>query len=106
MNRLRCRSFLSLRYIGLGGWCLLGCCRCGGELGAVAWGVRGLFGGAVSCYCYEKVPDCCMAVLLIPLCASMGQFGIQIPKGAWHSIELHEPSAIFEAKDGAYVAGK
>ena len=31
-----------------------------------------------------------------------GQFGIQIPKEAWHSIEVHEPSAIFEAKDGAY----
>ena len=29
-------------------------------------------------------------------------YGIQVPKGAWHSIEVHEPSTIFEAKDGAY----
>ena len=36
------------------------------------------------------------------ICPREGQFGIQIPKGAWHSIEVHEPSAIFEAKDGAY----
>ena len=40
------------------------------------------------------------------ICPREGQFGIQIPKGAWHSIEVHEPSAIFEAKDGAYAAGK
>ena len=36
------------------------------------------------------------------ICPREGQFGIQIPKGAWHSIEMHEPSAIFEAKDGGY----
>ncbi len=29
-------------------------------------------------------------------------YGIQVPKGTWHSIEVHEPSTIFEAKDGAY----
>ena len=34
------------------------------------------------------------------ICPREGQFGIQIPKGAWHSIEVLEPSAIFEAKDG------
>ena len=28
--------------------------------------------------------------------------GIQVTKGAWHSIEVFEPSTIFEAKDGAY----
>ena len=26
----------------------------------------------------------------------------RVPKGAWHSIEVHEPSTIFEGKDGAY----
>ena len=36
------------------------------------------------------------------ICLREGQFGIQIPKGAWHSIVVHKPSAIFEAKDGAY----
>ena len=30
------------------------------------------------------------------------QYGIQIPKMAWHTIEVYEPSTIFEAKDGAY----
>lgn len=31
-----------------------------------------------------------------------GNYGIQIPKMAWHTIEVHEPSTIFEAKDGRY----
>ena len=31
-----------------------------------------------------------------------GLYGIQVPKGAWHSIVVHEPSTIFEAKDGKY----
>ena len=31
-----------------------------------------------------------------------GKFGIQIPEGAWHTINIIEPSVIFEAKDGAY----
>ena len=32
-----------------------------------------------------------------------GNYGIQIPKMAWHTIEVHEPSTIFEAKDGKYA---
>lgn len=36
------------------------------------------------------------------VCPRERQYGIQIPKGAWHSIVVHEPSTIFEAKDGAY----
>lgn len=36
------------------------------------------------------------------ICPREQKYGIQIPKGAWHSIEVHEPSTIFEAKDGAY----
>ena len=31
-----------------------------------------------------------------------GKFGIQIPAGAWHTINVIEPSVIFEVKDGAY----
>ena len=30
------------------------------------------------------------------------KYGVQIPLGAWHSVEVYEPSTIFEAKDGAY----
>lgn len=36
------------------------------------------------------------------LCPSIGNYGIQIPKGVWHSVQVKEPSCIFEAKDGAY----
>ena len=36
------------------------------------------------------------------VCPRDGVFGIQVPQGAWHSIEVHEASTIFEAKDGAY----
>ena len=36
------------------------------------------------------------------LCPDEGKYGIQIPAGTWHTIRVHEPSVIFEAKDGAY----
>lgn len=31
-----------------------------------------------------------------------GAYGVQIPKGAWHIVEVFEESYILEAKDGAY----
>ncbi|MCM1139789.1 MAG: WbuC family cupin fold metalloprotein [Muribaculum sp.] len=34
---------------------------------------------------------------------SQGNYGVQIPKGQWHGIEVIEPSAIFEVKDGPYT---
>lgn len=40
----------------------------------------------------------------ILLCPAEGKYGCQVPKGAWHTIEVLEPSVIFEAKDGAYPA--
>jgi len=36
------------------------------------------------------------------LCPARGKFGMQIPKGAWHTVIVDEPCIIFEAKDGAY----
>ena len=36
------------------------------------------------------------------VCPREGQYGIQVPKGAWHSVVVHEKSTIFEAKDGRY----
>ncbi|MCM1719071.1 WbuC family cupin fold metalloprotein [Bacteroides ovatus] len=30
------------------------------------------------------------------------RYGCQVPKGVWHTVEVIEPSVIFEAKDGAY----
>ena len=38
----------------------------------------------------------------VHLCPVEGKYGCQIPKGAWHTVEVIEPSVIFEAKDGAY----
>ena len=38
----------------------------------------------------------------IRLCPVEGKYGCQVPKGAWHTVEVLEPSVIFEAKDGAY----
>ena len=37
------------------------------------------------------------------ICPREGVYGIQIPQGAWHSIEVYEPSTIFEAKDGKFL---
>ena len=31
-----------------------------------------------------------------------GVYACQVPKGAWHTVEVYEPSVIFEAKDGEY----
>jgi quercetin dioxygenase-like cupin family protein len=36
------------------------------------------------------------------VCPREGKYGIQVPKGAWHSVVVHERSTILEAKDGAY----
>ena len=38
----------------------------------------------------------------IHLCPVEGKFGCQVPKGMWHTVEVIEPSVIFEAKDGKY----
>ena len=38
----------------------------------------------------------------ISLAPVEGKFGCSIPKGAWHTGEVFEPSVIFEAKDRAY----
>lgn len=39
----------------------------------------------------------------IHLCPALAKYGCQVPKGAWHTVEVIEPSVIFEAKDGAYI---
>ena len=35
--------------------------------------------------------------------STIGNYGVHIPKGQWHGIEVIEPSAIFEVKDGPYM---
>lgn len=39
----------------------------------------------------------------IRLCPTEARYGCQVPMGAWHTVEVIEPSVIFEAKDGAYT---
>ena len=40
------------------------------------------------------------------VCPREGTFGIQVPQAAWHSVVVHEPSTILEAKDGPYIPPK
>ena len=40
------------------------------------------------------------------LCPEKGNYGIQIPLGVWHTVQVKEPSCIFEAKDGPYAPPK
>ena len=46
---------------------------------------------------------CLKEVARFRVCPREKLYGIQVPKMAWHSIVVHEPSVIFEAKDGAYA---
>lgn len=54
---------------------------------------------------YEKVGEDFREVERIHLSPAEGKYGCQIPQGVWHTVKVIEPSVIFEAKDGAYVAG-
>ena len=36
------------------------------------------------------------------LCPAEGRYGCQVPKGVWHTVEVIEPSVIYEGKDGKY----
>lgn len=38
----------------------------------------------------------------IRLDLSVGNFGCVVPAGSWHTVEVLEPSVIYEAKDGKY----
>lgn len=40
----------------------------------------------------------------IQLDPSVGNFGCVVPASAWHTVEVLEPSVIYEAKDGKYGA--
>ena len=46
--------------------------------------------------------SCFVETARFRVCPREGQYGIQVPLGAWHSVVVHEPSTILEAKDGAY----
>ncbi len=53
-----------------------------------------------------KDETCFKEVARLRVCPREGTYGIQVPLGKWHTIEVYEPSTIFEAKDGAYVPQK
>ena len=46
--------------------------------------------------------SCFVETARFRVCPREGQYGIQVPLGAWHSVVVHEASTILEAKDGAY----
>ena len=54
---------------------------------------------------YEEIEDeqAFKEVARYLLCPAEGKYGIQIPAGVWHTINVLESSIIFEAKDGAYM---
>lgn len=43
------------------------------------------------------------AVERILLDSGSGHYGVHIPKGQWHAVEVIEPSVILEVKDGPYM---
>ena len=43
-----------------------------------------------------------MEVERIHLCPEEGVYGNQVPKGVWHTVEVLEPSVIYEGKDKKY----
>ena len=45
---------------------------------------------------------CFKEIARVRLCPREKVYGIQIPLGVWHTVEVHEPSVILEAKDGTY----
>ena len=59
-----------------------------------------LMKGHISVYFYD---DCGKRTAIFDLDRSKGNEGVQIPAGQWHTLEVHEPSVIFEVKDGPYT---
>lgn len=38
----------------------------------------------------------------ISLCSAEGRYGCVVPPNVWHSVDVFEPTVIYEAKDGGY----
>ena len=52
---------------------------------------------------FDKLRTGCLKeVERVILDPSTGSFGCVVPAGVWHTVEVLEPSVIYEAKDGAY----
>ena len=48
---------------------------------------------------YDSLGGQTERILLDPM---QGNYGVNIPAGQWHTVEVIEPSAIFEIKEGPY----
>lgn len=48
------------------------------------------------------IEDSFAEICRVRLCPREKRYGVQIPKGVWHKVIVHEPSTILEVKDGAY----
>ena len=57
-----------------------------------------LCGKIVEVICDENVNE----IERIHLDPTVGNYGCVVPQGAWHTVEVLEPSVIYEAKDGKY----
>ena len=57
-----------------------------------------LCGNIVEVICDEKGNE----IERIHLDPTIGNYGCVVPQGAWHTVEVLEPSVIYEAKDGKY----
>ena len=60
-------------------------------------------GGAIHDGESAQDETCFVETARFRVCPREGAFGIQVPQAAWHSVIVHEPSTILEAKDGAYM---
>ena len=61
-----------------------------------------LIAGRMDEILYEEVEARLVETERFHLCPVEGKFGCQVPKGIWHTVEVIEPSVIYEAKDGKY----
>lgn len=61
-----------------------------------------LLRGTIRVFFYNEEEELVEAFDLDPL---KGNYGIDIPRGQWHSLEVTSPdTVIFEVKDGPYIA--
>ena len=56
------------------------------------------------CGCMDEVfyDDNCCEIARHHLDPRQGLYGLQIPKGMWHTLEVFEPTVILETKNGPY----
>lgn len=57
------------------------------------------------CGCLDEIffnEDGTQEVKRYHICPSEGSYGCIVPAGVWHTVEVFEPTVIYEAKDGKY----